>query len=76
MSSRDQYGHYINERGVTFDIHQDKYGNDHVSFYDKAVDADHSGVHVNLNYGKGTWSTQTHGEGHSNSERGFGYLPK
>lgn len=73
MSTRDRYGNYVNDKGVTFKITQDKNGKDHISFYDGPVDGNHSSVHVNVDYsGEGSWSTTTHGEDHSNTEHGSG----
>lgn len=69
---RDEYGNYVNEEGVTIKITTDKNGKDHVSFYDGPVDGDHSAVHVNVDYDNGTWSSNTHGENHSDSDSGSG----
>lgn len=72
MSERDEFGNYVNEQGVTIKI-TDKGGKDHISLYDGPVDGDHSGVHINIDYKNGgSWNTQTHDEGHSNSERNSG----
>ena len=73
MSGYDKYGNNVNDEGVTIKITQDKNGKDHISFYDGPVDGDHSAVHVNVDYsGGGSWTSQTHGEGHSNSDTGSG----
>ena len=69
---RDKYGNYVNDQGVTIKVHEDKNGNDHIDFYDKPVDEDHSAVHVNVNYGNESWSTETHGPDHSDSENSSG----
>ena len=69
---RDKYGNYVNDKGVTIKISEDKSGKDHISFYDGPVDGDHSAVHINVDYDKGSWSSQTHGEGHSDSEPSSG----
>lgn len=73
---RDKYGNYINDKGVTIKITEDKRGKDHISFYDGPVDGDHIGVHVNIDYDKEKWSVETHGEGHSDkgTESGGCYL--
>lgn len=71
--ARDKYGNYVNDEGVTIKITQDKNGKDHISFYDGPVDGDHSAVHVNVDYDNGgSWSSTTHGEDHSDTERGSG----
>lgn len=73
MSGYDKYGNYVNDEGVTIKISQDRNGKDHISFYDGPVDGDHSAVHVNVDYrDSGSWTSQTHGEGHSNSDSGSG----
>lgn len=73
MSNRDKYGHYVNEKGVTIKVHQDKNGKDHISFYEGPTDGNHSSVHVNVDYRDGgSWSSKTHGEDHSNTESGSG----
>lgn len=72
MIGRDKYGNYVNDEGVTIKITTDKSGKDHVSFYDGPVDGDHSAVHVNVDYDKGQWSSNMHGEGHSDSDTGSG----
>ena len=68
MSSYDKYGNYVNDKGVTIKIHQDKNGKDHISFYDGPVDGDHSAVHVDVNYKDSNFSVETHGKNHSNSD--------
>lgn len=70
--NRDKYGNYVNNKGVTIKINTDKNGNDHISFYDGDVDKDHSAVHVNVNYDKGSWSSTTHNEDKSESNHGSG----
>ena len=69
---RDKYGNYVNDKGVTIKVSGDKQGKDHISFYDGPVDGDHSAVHVNIDYDKGKWTSNTHGEGHSNTDSGSG----
>ncbi|EOS75554.1 hypothetical protein C819_02116 [Lachnospiraceae bacterium 10-1] len=69
---RDKYGNYVNEKGVTIKVDQDKNGKDHVSFYDGPVDGDHSAVHVNVDYDNEQWTSTTHGENHSDTEKGSG----
>lgn len=69
---RDKYGNYVNDEGVTIKITTDKNGNDHVSFYGGPVDEDHSAVHVNVDYEKSSWNSNTHGEDHSDSDSGSG----
>lgn len=72
MADRDKYGNYVNDKGVRIKINQDKNGVDHINFYDGPVDGDHSAVHVNVDTNNGKWSSTTHGEGHSNTEKGSG----
>lgn len=73
MSDRDKYGNYVNDKGVTIKISTDKNGNDHINFYDGPVDGDHSAIHVNVDYRNGgSWSSQSHGPGHSDSSSGSG----
>ena len=66
---RDKYGNYVNDKGVKIKVVEDKQGKDHISFYDGPVDGEHSAVHVNIDYDKGKWTTNTHGEGHSNTDK-------
>lgn len=73
MSERDKYGNYVNEAGVTIKITTGKNDKDHISFYDGPVDGDHKAVHVNVDYEDGgSWTSNTHDEGHSNSDSGSG----
>ncbi len=72
MPSRDKYGNYVNEKGVTIKVNTDKNGNDHVSFYGSSVDASHDAAHVNINYQKKSWSSETHDSSKSNSSNGSG----
>lgn len=69
---RDKYGNYVNEKGVTIKINEDKKGNDHISFYDGPVDGDHSAVHININYGNSSYSTETHNEDKTESDNASG----
>ena len=41
MASRDKYGNYVNDKGVTIKVTTDKNGNDHISFYGGEVDKPH-----------------------------------
>lgn len=68
---RDKYGNYVNEKGVTIKV-DGKDGKDHISFYEGPVDGDHSTVHVNVDYDKGTWNANTHSENHSDSQNSSG----
>lgn len=55
---------YENKEGVHIDVHTDKNGKDHVSFYDKnPKDPSHSSIHVNWDSktGKGTIIDNTSG---------------
>ena len=60
MASRDKYGNYVNDKGVTIKVTTDKNGNDHISFYGGEVDKPHDAAHVNINYDKSSWSSTTH----------------
>ena len=71
MSSRDKYGNYVNDEGVTIKITNSN-GKDHISFYDGPVDEDHSAVHVNIDTDTGNWSSTTHGSDHSDKDPGSG----
>lgn len=72
MSSRDKYGNYVNDKGVTIKITNSN-GRDHISFYDGPVDGNHSAVHVNVDYNDGgSWKSTTHGENHSDTDPGSG----
>lgn len=46
---RDKYGHYINDEGVEIRTSTDKYGKDHIDFYDDCpADKDeHVSIHIN-----------------------------
>lgn len=72
MPDRDKYGHYVNDKGVTIKINTDRNGNDHISFYDKDVDDDHSAVHVNINYDDDSWTSYYHNEDDSEKSEGSG----
>ena len=72
MPSRDKYGNYKNDKGVTIKINTDKKGNDHISFYGGDVDKKHDAAHVNIDYKKGTWSSQTHDPNNDNKSNGSG----
>lgn len=69
---RDKYGNYVNEEGVTIKVNTDKNGNDHVSFYDGPVDGDHAAVHVDVDYENESWNSNTHDEGHKNTNNSSG----
>lgn len=71
---RDKYGNYVNEKGVTIKVEQDKNGKDHINFYDGPVDEkeNHSAVHINVDYEKGDWNSKTHDKNHSNPGSGSG----
>ena len=49
---RDDYGHYVNNKGVEINGTTDKNGVDHISFYDKcpAENADHGSMHINYDF--------------------------
>ena len=56
---------YKNNEGVYIDVHTDKSGKDHVSFYDKdPSDSNHSSIHINWDSetGKGSIVDTTSGE--------------
>lgn len=72
MASRDKYGNYVNNKGVTIKVNTDKRGNDHVSFYGGKVDKAHDAAHVNVNYDKKSWSSTTHGPDKSDTSSGSG----
>lgn len=72
MPERDKYGNYVNDKGVTIKVNTDKNGNDHISFYGSSVDKPHDAAHVNINYQKGTWTSQTHDASKNNSSNGSG----
>ena len=72
MASRDKYGNYVNNKGVTIKIGTDKNGNDHISFYGGQVDKPHDAAHVNMNYDKSSWSSTTHGPDKSDTKSGAG----
>lgn len=76
MADRDKYGNYINDKGVIIKVNTDKNSNDHISFYGSDVDKPHDAAHVNINYGKSSWSSTTHGSDKSdtNSCSGSCYL--
>ena len=70
MADRDKYGNYVNDEGVTIKVSTDKNGNDHIGFYEGPVyeKDNHKGVHVNIDYEKGKWSSNTHDENHENPD--------
>lgn len=70
---RDERGRAKTEKGLTIEVHTDKRGKDHISVYDRSPeDPEHEAVHVNIDYEKESWSAETHGEGHTDSERSSG----
>lgn len=52
MGSRDKYGHYVNDEGVTIKQKRDNKGNSHIGIYKGDVDGDHSTIHINIDYDK------------------------
>ena len=62
---RDNYGHYVNDKGVEIRTSTDKYGTDHVDIYDScpADNPDHGSIHINYDSdsGKGTIVDTTSG---------------
>lgn len=70
MADRDKYGNYVNDKGVTIKVSTDKKGNDHIGFYEGPVyeKDNHKGVHVNIDYDKGEWTSSSHEENHENSK--------
>lgn len=74
MSSRDKYGNYVNDAGVTIKVSTDKNGNDHIGFYDGPVyeEDNHKGQHININYEKKEWDASYHEENHEKPEDGSG----
>lgn len=72
MPDRDKYGNYINDEGVVIKVSTDKYGKDHISFYDKDVDKPHNAAHVDIDYDKGNWHSATHDADDSGTEHSSG----
>lgn len=60
MGSRDKYGNYVNDKGVTIKPNRDNKGNSHISFYRGDVDKDHDAIHININYEKESGSINRH----------------
>lgn len=60
--ARDKYGNYVNDKGVTIKINEDKNGKTHISFYDKPVNEPHSGIHVNVDKGCDSYNAKYHDE--------------
>jgi len=61
----DKQDKYENEKCVRIDVHTDKNGKDHISFYDKdPKDDNHRSIHINYdsNTGKGNIVDTTSGE--------------
>ena len=76
MADRDKFGNFVNNKGVIIKISTDKNGGDHISFYGSDVDKPHDGIHINIDYNKGTWTSTTHNADKSDtdSSSGFCYL--
>ena len=62
MGSRDKYGHYVNDKGVTIKPSRDSKGNSHLSFYGGDVDKNHDAIHININYDKENGNIKRHNE--------------
>ena len=72
MADRDKFGNYVNEKGVVIKVNTDKNGGDHISFYDGDVDAEHEGVHINIDYENETWNSTSHNADKSETTRSSG----
>lgn len=77
MSSRNERGEYVNDKGVTIKISTDKNGKDHISFYDKDPSSkNHSAVHINIGSDSKSYNASTHNDDKSekDSHSGSCYL--
>lgn len=75
MSSRDERGNYVNDKGVVIKVSEYKNGNGvKIDFYDKSPsDPNHSSIHTHIN-NDGTYSTQDNVNGSTEKSSGGCYL--
>lgn len=63
--ARDEYGHYVNKKGMEIKVSTSSSGKEKIDIYDKcAADPDHKSIHINLDSdtGKGTITDTTNGK--------------
>ena len=75
MASRDEYGNYVNDKGVTIKISEYKDGSGvKIDFYDKSpTDPDHRSIHAHIS-NDGKYSTQDNVNGSTEKTSGSCYL--